>query len=60
MTVYYKMAQILLQNASDFSLQNPTFLLKNATVITNCDSHYKLQKVITNCNGTMIGGVAIT
>ena len=32
----------LLQNASDFLIQNATVLLQNATVITKCDVHYKL------------------
>ena len=58
MTVYYKMRQILLQNAtaillqnaSGFLLQNATVLLENATVITKCgnfitkcDSYYKVR-----------------
>ena len=55
MTLYYKMWQILLQNAtaillqnaSGFLLQNVTVLLQNATVITNCDSF------ITNCDSTV-------
>ena len=57
MTVYYKMRQILLENATAILLQNATsllqnasgFLLKNATVsiqnvtvITNCDVYCKL------------------
>ena len=52
MTVYYKMRQILLQNAtaillqnaSGFLLQNATILLQNATIITNCDDF------ITTCD----------
>ena len=36
----------LLQNASGFLLQNATILLQNATVITKCDVHYKLQQYI--------------
>ena len=53
MTVYYKIRQMLLQNAtailvqnatsllqnaSAFLSQNATVLLQNATVITNCDN----------------------
>ena len=59
MTLYYKMQQILLQNAtgillknaSGFLLQNATVLLQiatvllqTATVITKCDVYYKLQQ----------------
>ena len=59
MALYYKMRQILLQNAtaillqnaSGFLLQNATVLLQNATVITNCDdfitkcdAYYKLRQ----------------
>ena len=59
MTVYYKMWQILLQNAtaillqnaSGFLLENATVSLQNATVITNCDHfiakcdvYYKLRQ----------------
>ena len=43
----------LLQNTSDFLLQNATVLLQNATVITNwddfitkCDSYYKLRRLL--------------
>ena len=39
---YYKMRQSLLQNASDFLLENATVLLQNATVITKYDVYYKL------------------
>ena len=35
--VYYKMRQILLQNATNF-------LLQNGTVITKCDVYYKLRQ----------------
>ena len=50
MTVYYKMRQmllenataILLQNASGFLLKNATVSLQNVTVITNCDVYCKL------------------
>ena len=60
MTVYYKMGQILLQNATAillqnatkvyykmrqvFLLQNATVLLQNAIVVTNCDNF------ITKCD----------
>ena len=44
MTVYYKMRQILLQNALGFLLQNVTVLLQNATVVTKCDDF------ITKCD----------
>ena len=52
MTVYYKMRQMLLQNATAILLENAAEvyykmrcykmrqLLQNATVITNCDSTY--------------------
>ena len=55
MTVYYKMQQIVLQNATDsitkcdrslwqnesgFLLQNETILLQNATIITKCDAFF--------------------
>ena len=61
MTVYYKIRQMLLQNATAilFSkcdrnlLQNATVLLQNATVITKCDdfmtkrgSYYKMQRLL--------------
>ena len=54
MTVYYKMRQILLQNAtaillqnaSGFLLQNTTVLLQNATAITKCDVYYKLRQYV--------------
>ena len=53
MTVYYKMRQILLQNASDFLLQDATVLLQDATVITNCNdfitkcgSYYKMRRLL--------------
>ena len=45
MTVYYKMRQILLQNATAILLENASgFLLQNATIITNCDDF------ITTCD----------
>ena len=45
MTVYYKMRQILLQNATAVLLQDaPGFLSQNATAIRNCDNF------ITKCN----------
>ena len=61
MTVYYKMRQIYLQNATaillrnalGFLLQNVTVLLQNATVFTNyndfitkCNSYYKMQRLL--------------
>ena len=61
MTVYYKIRQILLQNATAILLQNATIfllqnakvLLQNATVITNCedfftkcDSCYKMRHIL--------------
>ena len=43
----------MLQNPSDFLLQNPTVLLQNTTVstdcdnfITKCDSYYKMQRLL--------------
>ena len=64
MTVYYKMRQILLQNATTILLQNATevyykmhqvFLLKNATVllqnetvITNCDNIITKSELLKN------------
>ena len=51
MTVYYKMRQMLLQNATAILLQNATgvyyknasgSLLQNATVIIKYDVYYKL------------------
>ena len=49
MTLYYKMRQILLQNATAILLQNASgFLLQNATVITNCDDF------ITKCDSYYI------
>ena len=52
MKVYYKLRQVLLQNAtaillqneSGYLLQNATTLLQNATVITKCDVYYKLRQ----------------
>ena len=52
MTVYYKMRQILLQNATaillqnapGFLLQNATILLHHATVVTKCEVYYKLHQ----------------
>ena len=61
MTVYYKMRQIYLQNATaillrnalGFLLQNVTVLLQNATVFTNyndfitkCNSYFKMQRLL--------------
>ena len=66
MTLYYKMQQILLQNAtcillknaSGFLLQNATVLLQiatvllqTATVITKCDFYYKLQQYTVDWKG---------
>ena len=53
MTVYYKMRQILLQNAVAISLQNATefyyrmrqiFLLQKTVLLKNCDSYYKIRE----------------
>ena len=52
MTAYYKMRQILLQNATDIItkcdgalLQNASgVLLQNVTVISKCDVYYKLRQ----------------
>ena len=60
MTLYYKMRQKLLQNATlyfiakydknllqnalTFLLQNITILLQNATVFTECDVYYKMRR----------------
>ena len=49
---YYKMRQILLQNAraillqnaSDCLLQNPSYVLQNAKVIANYDVYYKMRR----------------
>ena len=46
MTLYYKMRQILLQNATAILLQNATVLLQNAAIITKCDVYYKLREYI--------------
>ena len=54
MTVYYKMRQMLLQNATAILLQNVTgLLLENTTVITKCDdfvtkcdSCYKMRRLL--------------
>ena len=47
MALYYKMRQILLQNATAILLQNASgFLLQNATVITKCDICCKLRQHI--------------
>ena len=54
MVNYYKMQQILLQNAtaillqnaSGFLVQNATVLLQNATVITKCDVYCILRQYI--------------
>ena len=46
MTVcYYKMRQILLQNATAFLLQNATVLLQ---IVTICDSTVSIQKNVCN------------
>ena len=53
MALYYKMWQILLQNAtaillqnaSGFLLQNTTVLLQNAKVITKFGSYYKVWRL---------------
>ena len=37
--IYYKMRQI-------FLLQNATVLLQNVTVITDCDSFYKMRRLL--------------
>ena len=53
MTVYYKMRQILLQNATAILLQNATevyykmhqvFITKCDSFITKCDSYYKYRR----------------
>ena len=44
--VITKCDRSLFQNASGLLLQNATILLQNATVITKCDVHYKLQQYI--------------
>ena len=54
MALYYKMRQILLQNATVILLQNATaILLQNATVVTNCDhfitkydSYYEMRRLL--------------
>ena len=56
MTLYYKMWQTLLQNATAILLQNASpFLLQYATVITKCndfitkcDSYYKMRGSLQN------------
>ena len=42
MTVYYKMRQILLQNAIAMLLQNASGFLLCGSFIAKCDSYYKL------------------
>ena len=41
MTSYYKIQQILSQNATAILLQNETTLLQNATLITNVAVQYR-------------------
>ena len=63
MTVYYKMRQILLQNATAILLQNTTevyykmrqvcydnvtFITRCDNFITKCDSYYKLWRLLQN------------
>ena len=36
----------LLQNASDFLVQNATVLLQNVTGITKCNSSYKMRRLL--------------
>ena len=59
LTVYHKMRQILLQNATaiflqnaKILLQNAKILLQNATVIPKCDVYYKLPQHIQLCSQT--------
>ena len=69
MTVYYKMQQILLQNAIANLLQNATevyykmrqafcykmrHLLQNATFITNCDSTYRNNQTLNKLFGFLL------
>ena len=43
-TLYYKIRQILLQNATAILLQNASgFLLQNSAVITKCNVYYKMR-----------------
>ena len=55
MAFYYKMRQILLQNAAAILLQNATkvyykvrqdFYYKSDSFITKCDSYYKMRRLI--------------
>ena len=46
MTVYYKMLQILLQNATAILLQNATVVTNYDDFITKCGSYYKMQRLL--------------
>ena len=51
MTVYYKMRQMLLQNATAILLQNMTkcvkfFITKCDSFIAKCDSYYKMRRLL--------------
>ena len=43
MTVYYKIRQMLLQNATAILLQNETVITKCDNFITKCDRYYKVR-----------------
>ena len=43
MTLYYKMRQILLQNATAILLQNATVITNCDDFITKCGSYYKMR-----------------
>ena len=56
MTVYYKMRQILLQNATAILLQNATELYYKMRQVFYCKMRQLLQIatfIITNCDSTM-------
>ena len=46
MTLYYKMRQILLQNATAVLLQNAIVITNWDNFITKCDSHYTFRRLL--------------
>ena len=54
MTVYYKMRQTLLQNATAILLQNASgFLLQNVQL------YYKMRQLLQNASGFLLHNVAV-
>ena len=54
MTLYYKMRQILLQNATAILLQNATVITNCDDFITKCDSYYKMRRLLKIATEHMI------